>query len=144
MSGSENRMMCGVGLGRALTVDVDGRVYGCVMFASSYQQFPSSFLQQRLGPLVLGRVGTEELTKGLGAYREAVLRAGLFDHKERKYSSYGRCAECEYMHDCAVCPVGIGLIPGNTDPHRIPDFACAFNRVAAEHRTRFFEEVDAA
>jgi len=33
--------------------------------------------------------------------------------------------------------VAIGHIPGNTDPHRVPDFLCAFNLAANEHRESF-------
>jgi sulfatase maturation enzyme AslB (radical SAM superfamily) len=99
--------MCGVWDRDTTVVDADGREYLCAMFAESYQP-PPPFLDPE-----------------------------IFRHKERKYSSYRRCGDCEYLRECAVCPVSIAHIPGNRDPHRIPDFLCAFNQITLHHRTLF-------
>lgn len=131
------RPVCGVGRGRTLTVDLDGQVYGCVMFAESYQKFPSDFLGQRLGAMRLGHVSDPQLAERLAAYPEATRQAEIFDHLEEKYSAYGRCSECEYLSTCSFCPVSIGHQPGNTDPRRVPDFLCAFNLVFGKYRDQF-------
>ena len=49
----------------------------------------------------------------------------------------GGVGECRYLGTCGVCPVSIGHQPGNTDPHRIPDFQCAYNLVSLKYRERF-------
>lgn len=54
-----------------------------------------------------------------------------------RYSSYGRCRDCEFVDECLVCPVASANIPGNTDPRRVPDSGCAFNRIVAACRRRF-------
>jgi sulfatase maturation enzyme AslB (radical SAM superfamily) len=131
------RAMCGVGVGRTLAVDVDGQVTGCITFAESYQRFPSDFLKSRLAAMRMGDVRDEALPRRLALYPEAARAAGLFDGKARKHSSYGRCGECRYLAECSVCPTSIGHIPGNTDPDRVPDSACAYNLVALSYRDRF-------
>ena len=68
---------------------------------------------------------------------ERARAAGIFHDKEEKHSSYGRCADCRHIATCGVCPASIGHIPGNTDPHRVPDLICAFNLVASKYRERF-------
>jgi hypothetical protein len=73
----------------------------------------------------------------LALYPGKTRQAEIFDGMEKKHSSYARCGECRYMETCAVCPVTIGNIPGNTDPHRIPDFQCAYNLVFHKYRERF-------
>lgn len=133
----EPRLACGVGRGRVLTVDVDGQVYGCIMFAQSYQSFSSEFLGRRMGAMRLGDIGAADLGARLIAYPAAVHRAEIFDHQEAKYSSYRRCADCRHLMSCSFCPMAIGHQAGNADPHRVPDFLCAFNLVANRYRERF-------
>jgi len=128
----QQRSMCGVGRGEALSVDVDGEVHGCVKFVSSYQQFPS-FLAERFDSMRMGAVGNPGFSEKLALYPDAARKAGIFDEKQDKYSSYGRCGECRYLKTCNICPVSIGQIPGNQDPRRVPDFACAFNLVSNRH-----------
>lgn len=134
--------MCGVGRPAALTVDVDGQVYPCTVLARSGQRSTSKLLEQRLGPLCLGRVTSERLRDRLARLPEIVLAAEIFDDKEAKHSSHGRCGECPHVELCSVCPVSIGHIPGNADPRRIPDSICAFNLLVGEYRRRFPREPD--
>jgi sulfatase maturation enzyme AslB (radical SAM superfamily) len=135
--------MCGTGRGESLTVDVDGELSGCVLFARSYQRFPETPLGRAMDTLRLGPIGAPGLGRRLAAYGGALKAAGLFDGRERKYSSYGACAACDCRSVCSVCPVCIVHQPENGDPNRIPDFVCAFNRVAAAYRRRFPVQPDA-
>jgi sulfatase maturation enzyme AslB (radical SAM superfamily) len=129
--------MCGVGRGEVATVDVDGGVHGCVMFADSYQKFTTPFLRTRLEAMRMGDLRDPRLPERLAAYPAAARAAGIFDDKQDKYSSYGRCGECRFLATCGVCPVSIGHQPGNTDPHRVPDYQCAYNLVSLKYRERF-------
>lgn len=133
----EGRLMCGAGTGETITVDVDGQVTGCVTFAESYQKPASDFLRSRLDPMRLGSVRDEAFPRRLALYPDAARAAEIFDEKQEKYSSYARCGECLYLEGCSVCPTSIGHIPGNTDPRRVPDSACAFNLVSQSYRERF-------
>ena len=70
-------------------------------------------------------------------FREAAGKAEIFHNKEKKYSSFRKCGTCEYFEDCSVCPVSIGYDPENADPHRVPDFMCAFNMAKLKYRKQF-------
>jgi sulfatase maturation enzyme AslB (radical SAM superfamily) len=134
--------MCGAGSGRTLAVDVDGQVGGCMTFMESYQRLPSDFLRSRLSAMKMGDLRDPAFPRRLAMYPEAAERAGLFGGKHRKYSSYGRCGECRHVSQCAVCPTSIGHIPGNTDPDRVPDNACAWNLVSLGYKERFPTQPD--
>lgn len=140
---SEERAMCGVMLGETPTVDVDGEVVGCATFADSYQSFPSPFLRDRLGEARMGHLADPGFRQRYAQFPEKIRRAEIFHDKRRKYSSYRKCAECEYLSGCSVCPVSIGHIPGNEDPHRVPDLQCAFNLVSLKYRDLFVERLPA-
>lgn len=129
--------MCGAGRGETPAVDVDGQVHGCVMFVDSYQKFPTAFLRTRFDAMRMGALADPRLPERLAAYPAVAAAAGIFDDKQDKYSSYGRCGECRFLSRCGVCPVSIGHQPGNDDPRRIPDFQCAYNLVSLKHRERF-------
>jgi sulfatase maturation enzyme AslB (radical SAM superfamily) len=129
--------LCGVGRGETPAVDVDGQVHGCLMFAESYQVFPTTFLRSRLEALRMGHLADPSLESRMAAFPAAARAAGIFHGRERKYSSYGRCRDCRFMTTCGVCPVSIGHQPGNTDPDRIPDFLCAYNLVSLKYREQF-------
>lgn len=126
--------MCNVETAEELTVDVNGRVYGCVMFTESFQEFPSEFLQTRMSRMRLGRLSQPELADRMAAFPEAVAQAEIFHRHDQKYSSYGECGACKFLDSCFICPVSIGQIPFNTDPRRIPDFLCAFSLVSNKYR----------
>jgi sulfatase maturation enzyme AslB (radical SAM superfamily) len=131
------RAMCGAPTGAAVAVDVDGRAYGCVMFAESYQKFSSQFLKDQVAPLGLGDLASPGFSNQLKMYPSAAKASGIFHRKQDKRSSYRACGDCEFLQDCSVCPVSIGNIPGNEDPNRVPDFLCAWNLVLNECRSRF-------
>lgn len=136
--------MCGAGRGETPAVDVDGQVHGCLTFVDSYQQFPTAFLRTRLESMRMGDLRDPALAERMAAYPEAARRAGIFNAKQDKYSSYGRCGECRWLGTCGVCPTSIGHQPGNTDPDRIPDFQCAYNLVSLKYRSRFPYQPSAA
>lgn len=129
--------MCGVSEGHKLAVDVDGEALGCVMFAKSYQTFPTKFLRSRIEALGMGGIDEPGLRESVAAYPTAVRATGLFHDKRAKFSSYGRCSECRYLSTCGFCPVSIGHQPGNDNPDRVPDFLCAYNLVTNKYRERF-------
>jgi radical SAM protein with 4Fe4S-binding SPASM domain len=129
--------LCGVGRGEVLTVDVDGQVLGCVTFADSMQAIGPGLLRESADAMRLGDLRDRRLDARLKRFPEVVQAAGVFNRKHDKYSSYQRCAECEFFTECGVCPASIGHIPGNSDPDRIPDSVCAYNLVAHRYRQRF-------
>ena len=130
-------LMCGLPAASRVAVDVNGQIYGCATLVESYQEFPSDFLRVRLAPLKMGDLRDPGLHERLAAFPAMTRKARIFHHRERKYSSYGRCRACAYSDACFICPISIGLDPRNTDPHRVPDYFCAFNQVTLKYRNRF-------
>ncbi len=129
--------LCGVGSGETLSVNPDGRVCGCVMFADAYQTFPSPDLRRRFGRMEMGDLRDPRFPERYARYPAATRAVRIFDDRHLKRSSYGRCDRCDHVSSCVVCPVSIGHFPGSPDPHRIPDSVCAINLVASKYRKRF-------
>jgi uncharacterized protein len=129
--------LCGVGRGEALTIDVDGEMSGCVLFARSYRRFSVTSLGRVLRTTGLGSIGDPTFPQRLARYSQALETAGVFHNRWMKRSSLGDCVACAYRRECRVCPVCILHQPANADPNRIPDFVCAFNRLAGKYRRRF-------
>jgi sulfatase maturation enzyme AslB (radical SAM superfamily) len=138
----DSTTMCGVMRGEEPAVDVDGQVHGCATFVPSFQKFRSPFLRDRIQDMRIGDLRAPDFQKRYRLFAGAVKRAEIFHHKEEKYSGYGRCGDCRFLGACAICPMSIGNLPGNRDPRRIPDFACAFNLVALKHRDLFWDRID--
>lgn len=134
---AQSRAMCSVGSGEMLTVDVDGQVYGCAVFAESYQDFSGLPLKDQLAPFRMGDVRHPQFRKRHAAFRRTAGKVEILIEKERKYSRHGQCRECTYLDQCTVCPASIVKDPDNSDPLRIPDFLCGFNKTALEFRNRF-------
>ena len=131
--------MCSAANTDELALDVDGRLFRCVMLVDSYQTFPEGALQRNLERMRLGYLRDPDLDRRLEEYPAAVIAAGIFDNKHEKYSSYRKCGGCRFLDQCSICPVSICHIPGNTDPNRVPDLACAVNLVLLAARDRFLE-----
>ena len=129
------RAMCGAPDGHKFAVDVDGQSHGCLMFAESYQKFPTTFLGSRVDAIRLGDVRDDGFEGRRAAYPAAARATKIFHHQEDKYSSYRRCAECEYLAECSVCPMSLGRV--EADVNRVPDFLCAYNLVALKYRAQF-------
>jgi sulfatase maturation enzyme AslB (radical SAM superfamily) len=132
-----NKPMCALTKGSTLTVDVDGQAVGCPVLAGSYQRIDSSGLGRRWTAMRMGRIQDPRFAQRHAGFPEAARQTGMFDHKEEKYSSYGRCRDCRYFDECSLCPGSIAHVPGNKDPNRVSDFCCAFNLISLKHRDRF-------
>jgi sulfatase maturation enzyme AslB (radical SAM superfamily) len=132
-----SRAMCEIVDDNSWAVDVDGRVSGCTLFAASIQEFGSPLLRQCQSVLALGHVADQDLLAKCASFPDAVARLPIFSEKEKKYSSYRRCADCRFFAACVTCPASIGFAEGNTDPHRVPDYYCAFNYTALASRDGF-------
>jgi sulfatase maturation enzyme AslB (radical SAM superfamily) len=125
---------CSAGVGEALTVDVDGQVTACAMFAASYGALPATPLGARLAGLALGRVTDPDLGRRLEEHQARARATGLFAaHRTRNE----RCRRCEIRTECLICPASVAHILDNDDPRAVPPLPCAFNRLAARHRALF-------
>ena len=133
-----SRTTCTIGDGHALTVDVAGRAVPCPLFSQGYHTPGNPLLDEAAACIArVGRVDETHVSPRIVACGEQLHALPLFGYQQRKHSSWGRCADCQYLGRCFICPVSTGLIPGNTDPNRVPDLQCAFSRVSLAWRDRF-------
>jgi hypothetical protein len=84
--------------------------------------------------LDLGDIRDLGLDARLRRLPEAVESLTVLTHHQNKRSSEGSCGDCPVLEDCVVCPLSICH---GDDPTRVPDFVCAFNRLAAEASVDF-------
>jgi sulfatase maturation enzyme AslB (radical SAM superfamily) len=131
----ERGAMCGLRRGGSITVDVDGEVSGCPLLVRSCQTFSAPGLRRFVRPLRIGRLDAPDLGGRLERFRAEVGRSPLFMQRERKRTARRRCAHCRYRGSCHVCPVAIAH--ASDDPHLVPEFLCAFNRLSLKYRERF-------
>jgi len=122
-------VMCGVGRCQGVVVDVDGAATACSSFIKSVQSVQSTLHGEVLGVAGIGNIRDLGFPGRLAACRDRIRNHPIFNQKIGKRSSYGVCRECRFLKSCFVCPDSIVHIPGNTDPHRIPDNQCGFNLV---------------
>lgn len=129
---------CAAASGNNLVVDVDGQVYPCALLIRSSQTVARPRLAGRLAGMSLGHVSDlREVANRLGGLPSAARAAGIFRPQRSKRSNLGRCATCRHAGTCFVCPVACAKNPDNGDADRVPDFQCAFSRVALDCRRRF-------
>lgn len=135
-----SRTMCGVGECVTPAIDVDGEVYGCGMLMGPSLSGKNPWLAKELRRLRIGNLRDPALFARCEHFGERARTSRFLIHKEQKRSSSGRCGTCPAIEGCTVCPVAIGLQPGNADPDRIPDFNCAFAQVTWRAREHFLRE----
>jgi sulfatase maturation enzyme AslB (radical SAM superfamily) len=131
-----DEFLCGSVRGLAMVVDPDGRAWACPLLAESLRTLPP-LAAEASRVVALGDVRDPALRTRLRRLPSRARALRVFTHKRVKHSSYGRCADCQFVVDCHVCPASICNIPGNEDPDRVPDFVCAFNQVTLAARERF-------
>jgi sulfatase maturation enzyme AslB (radical SAM superfamily) len=132
--------MCTIGRGESITVDVDGEISTCPLLARSCRTFSAPGLRRWVEPLRIGRVDRPDLGGRLERFRAEVRRSPLFMQRERKGTARRRCADCRYEASCRVCPIAIAH--AGDDPHLVPEFLCAFNRLSLKYRERFPPQFD--
>jgi sulfatase maturation enzyme AslB (radical SAM superfamily) len=136
---AEDDTVCTAPEGSRLAVDVDGSLAPCLLVAPSIAPDSPSPLAEALALLTRGTIEDPWSQAIVTSFQSDCRSTGLFHGREKKYSSWSRCLDCEFQDDCRPCPVATAWIPGNSDPDRIPDHLCAFNRTLAAHRRRMPE-----
>jgi sulfatase maturation enzyme AslB (radical SAM superfamily) len=131
--------LCGATTPSSLAVNVDGRVYGCVLVTESYQRVPDGLLGDCLPNMRFGDIRERSFARRLETQTATADTTPIFFFREKKRSSYRTCRGCRFANQCSICPVSIGHIPGNTDPYRVPDIQCAFNLAILTAREQFFK-----
>jgi sulfatase maturation enzyme AslB (radical SAM superfamily) len=135
--------MCGVTGGQTMAVDVDGSVYGCAMLVDGASAQASPWLRAELARLRIGHIDDTDLRTAMDAFVAKAHESEILANKRGKRSDAARCAICPAISECDLCPVSIGLVPGNDDPNRVPDFGCAFHLAAFRAKQQFRDSLGA-
>jgi uncharacterized protein len=128
---------CNATTGKILTLDADGKLYTCPLFARSYQSFPDGSRMAELSVFRIGDVRDPEVAVLCGTPSWANSRRNLFGSMVGWRSSYGACRDCGYLGRCSICPVSIWHTANAADQDRVPDFLCAFNRTILKYQDEF-------
>lgn len=136
------RAGCAAPTGGKLAVDVDGRVWACVLLVDSLRgrsQYPMSELATSFD---LGRVTDPGLPERLRNLPERIRGRGLWPDPCARTTSRRSCGECTFVEQCQNCPLAGGQLPGTEAPGRVPDHLCDFQSAALECRRRFPDLID--
>lgn len=141
-AGRRNRTgMCGFGQGTDLVVDVDGALAACSAFIRSFQSSRGVLHADLLAMASVGNILDLDDSTLISELRRRRERTPVVRDRGNKWSSTGTCHDCNYVDECFVCPASIAHIPGNRDPHRIPENQCAFNMAVGRQRKIFRREI---
>lgn len=132
--------VCAAPAGRNVAVDPTGRAWGCPSFVPGFQRLPPLGEEAAAG-LHLGDVRHPDFRQRLAELPRRAGTVPLLVTREERRSLSGRCVDCPHAEQCLVCPAATCFIPGNRDPHRIPDNQCDFQRLILEARQRFQQRV---
>ncbi len=136
-SGPDDGALCGALRRDGFTIDVDGRAYGCGALTRSVRTVQDPRLRACQDELSPGNVCDPDFLERCRRYPDLQQADALFQHRERKFSTYRRCRDCPHVASCHVCPLAIGCREGDPDPDRVPDFICAFRFAALSARAGF-------
>jgi uncharacterized protein len=128
---AEGRPSCAACAGTSAAVDATGEAYRCALFVGSAPR-PSAAWRALSRRMSLGRPGPESPPPSpapLGSLDGGNVR--------RRHAARGACAGCPVVDDCRACPLAAALAGGGGEPHRVPDFLCAFNLAAQSWKRRF-------
>jgi sulfatase maturation enzyme AslB (radical SAM superfamily) len=128
--------VCAAPSGRNVAVDPSGRAWGCPSFVPGLQRLPPLGEEAAAG-LHLGDVRHPDFRQRLAELPRRAGTVPLLLARAKGRSVSGRCGDCPHAEQCLVCPAATCFIPGNRDPHRIPDNQCDFQRLTLEARQRF-------
>jgi sulfatase maturation enzyme AslB (radical SAM superfamily) len=140
---SKDGFCCTAGTASGICVDTAGRAWACSLFASSLRPL-SGMAYEASEVLDLGDVRDPCFKARMSALPEKAQRLPLLTRRTEKYSSHGACKDCEFLRECPHCPASTAHLPGNADPHRMDDFACAFTRAASRARRSFHQKTGGA
>lgn len=110
----------------SLAIGPDGEVAACLALVNLARPETRSMVEARLAALQPGPVDAPGFAQRLAAFPARLAAAGFPPTARERYSSRKRCADCDHLGLCRICPVDAGWIPGNDDPRRVPDLPCAF------------------
>ena len=118
--------VCGAADCTGLTVAPDGSIHGCAVLAAIGPRHGSADVRRAAAALHVGHVDDPAFA-ARWRRSERLVRFPVLAAADRASLS-GRCRDCGDLEECVVCPLA------GSDPHRVPDAHCLFQRLVARQR----------
>lgn len=127
---------CAITTGASPVLDLDGRLYSCLMFApSGLGAGPDQASLRRVAAAIdLGRPAAGNYARRADRLPARLGSRSAFAPHRRQGSRLGACAECEARAVCNICPYALLRFNGDLDGSRVPAFLCSWTREVARQR----------
>jgi len=124
------------------TLDTDGRLYSCLMFARSGLGADDPRRSEIAVDLDLGRVDDPGFEERRRTFAAEIRNLELFTSAPDLESRYGQCQDCPAATMCKICPLALLEFGTEIAPNKVPALLCAWKRLSADFRGRFPEQED--
>ena len=107
-------------------LDVDGRLYSCLVFAPSGLENSEPRLREIGQDIDLGRPDDPGFEERRLSFSKGVRNTKLFTSAPDLESIYGKCCECPAATVCKICPLALLEFGPEAAPKKVPALLCAY------------------
>lgn len=123
-------------------LDVDGRLFSCMMFAPSGLDNTEPRLMEIARDIDLGRVNDPDFEERRKSFSAGILNKGLFTATPDLKSDYGSCSDCPAASVCQICPLSLLEFGQGAEPKKVPALLCAYNFLLVKYHRKFPAQED--
>ncbi len=118
-------------------LDVDGRLFSCLMFAPSGLGNTEPRLMEIARDIDLGRVNDPDFEERRKSFSAGILNKGLFTAPPDLKSDYGSCSDCPAAAMCQICLLSLLEFGQGSEPKKVPALLCAYNFLLVKYHRKF-------
>jgi hypothetical protein len=123
-------------------LDVDGRLFSCLMFAPSGLDNTEPRLMEIAHDIGLGRVDDQDFEEKRTSFSAGIRNKGLFIASPDLKSDYGHCNDCPAAAVCQICPLSMLEFGQGAAPKKVPALLCAYNFLIVKYHKKFPAQED--
>jgi sulfatase maturation enzyme AslB (radical SAM superfamily) len=123
-------------------LDVDGRLFSCLMFAPSGLDNTEPRLMEIAHDIGLGRVDDQDFEEKRTSFSAGIRNKGLFIASPDLKSDYGHCNDCPAAAVCQICPLSLLEFGQGAAPKKVPALLCAYNFLIVKYHKKFPAQED--
>jgi sulfatase maturation enzyme AslB (radical SAM superfamily) len=143
-AGEKNRTCVALGASTPV-LDVDGRLYSCLMFAPSGLDSGDRRLMEIAEDLHLGRAGEPGLEERRKGFSAGIRHREVFTSGPQLESIYRKCNECQAAAFCRICPLSLLEFGAGTNPGVVPALLCSYYFLLWKYLKKFpVQEIQAS
>jgi sulfatase maturation enzyme AslB (radical SAM superfamily) len=128
---------CAIMNARNPVLDVNGRLYSCLMFAPSGLESSQRRLLEITRDIDLGRPDDPGFEERRLSFSKGMRNTELFNSAPDRESIYGKCRHCPAAPVCQICPLALLEFGPGPAPKKVPALLCAYNMLAAKYHRLF-------